>query len=205
MSLWNSEVGQITGDAQEAFIHIFKQIPDGTRALAKINKFVNTTYKDKYSQQLPCLEIEWLLIEGNFKGQKVKQKLKVFDNDANSKHRSLNMLMLLCRHFSVQPERIDPPSDQALVSFLGKVGGIVIGETDPWPDGRQFNYVTEVHLPAGFVSETGVKKIIERVPISMAQTGKNPHFGLLDCVTSETELGDSAMNNDIPFLDDVPF
>ena len=70
---WTSELGEVTGSAADAFAKSFTQIPDGTMALAKIEAFINAEYQgNKY------LSIDWLLTDGDFKGQKVNQKLKVY-------------------------------------------------------------------------------------------------------------------------------
>ena len=97
MSFWQSDLGEVTGSEDDAFAKSFKQIPDNTLALAKIDSFVNAEYQDnKY------LSIDWQLMDGDFKGQKVNQKIKVFgdsrDKDpAKTRHRALNMLKLICK------------------------------------------------------------------------------------------------------------
>lgn len=40
MSFWDSQLGEITGSADEAFAKQFQQIPDGSHLLAKINLIV---------------------------------------------------------------------------------------------------------------------------------------------------------------------
>lgn len=188
MNFWQSEMGEVTGRPEHSFARTFKQIPDGTMALAKINAFVNTTYKDnKTKQPVPCLEIEWLLTDGDFQGQKVKQKIKCFDKDPNSRHRALNMLKLLYQLFGVQPQGSDAPSDQALVSFLGKTAGICIRETEPTPDGKQFNWVGEVHSPNGFVCATGFKLEVIRKPTTYGNA-EPYHNSALDAPIADDDV-----------------
>jgi hypothetical protein len=158
-SFWDSEVGEVTGKAQDAFAKQFTQIPDGTKALAKIESFTNQVYKDtgfKY------LNIEWVLTDGDFKGCKVQQKLKVYGGDQYDKdpmktrHRALNMLKLLYQLFNIKPKHTNPPTDQDLAAFIAKVAGIKIRETAPNDKGKQYNWVAEVHASQGFKSETGI-------------------------------------------------
>lgn len=158
MSFWESEMGEVTGKAEDAFAKHFMQIPDGTKALAKIESFTNQIYTDS---GFKFLMIEWVLQDGDFKGQKVKHKLKVYGGDKSDKdpvktrHRALNMLKLLYQLFKIQPKHTNPPTDQDLAMFVGKIAGIKIRETEPNDKGRQHNWVSEVHPSTGFKSETG--------------------------------------------------
>jgi len=158
-SFWDSEVGEVTGKAQDAFAKQFTQIPDGTKALAKIESFTNQVYKDS---GFKYLNIEWILTDGDFKGSKVQQKLKVYGGDQYDKdpmktrHRALNMLKLLYQLFNIKPKHTNPPTDQDLAAFVNKTAGIKIRETAPNDKGKQYNWVAEVHASQGFKSETGM-------------------------------------------------
>jgi len=196
MSFWDSELGDVTGKAEDAFAKQFTQIPDGTKALAKIESFTNQVYKDS---GFKYLNIEWILQDGDFKGQKVQQKLKVYGGDQYDKdpmktrHRALNMLKLLYELFKVKPKHSNPPTDQDLASFSGKIAGIKIRETAPNDKGKQYNWVAEVHPSQGFKSETGVGLSI------VAQTAVSSY-------SSSSIPSDSPFNNSAPDpLDDVPF
>lgn len=190
MSFWQSEMGEITGNAEDAFAKTFRQIPDGTTALAKIERFENAHHKDSGNKYL---NIDWVLTEGEFKGQKVSQKIKVFDRDAKVKHRALNMLKLIFQLFKVQPKHNNPPTDQDLAIFIGKIAGIKIRETEPNEEGRQYNWVSEVHNAQGFKCETGVKLIVthhvsqQRDELMDNAFARNPKYS-----------GDN-------FADDIPF
>jgi len=157
MSFWESELGDVTGKAEDAFAKQYTQIPDGTKALAKIESFTNQVYKDS---GFKYLNIEWTLMDGDFKGQKVQQKLKVYGGDkfdkdpAKTRHRALNMLKLLYGLFNVKATNANP-TDQDLASFLGKIAGLKIRETEPNENGRSYNWVAEVHPSQGFKAETG--------------------------------------------------
>lgn len=155
---WKSDLGEVSGSPEDAFAKSFKQIPDGTMALARIE-----TFKKALDQQKnPHFNIEWVLTDGDFKGQKVNQKLKVWgdprDKDpARTKHRALNMLKLIYQLYKVQPKNGAEPTDQDLAAFVGKEAGIKIRETEPNDEGKQYNWVAEIHDAKGFVCETGIK------------------------------------------------
>lgn len=199
MSFWESELGEVTGSAADAFAKSFKQIPDGTMALAKIEAFTHQEYKDtgfKY------LEVSWVLTDGDFKGAKVQQKLKVFGGDsydkdpAKTKHRSLNMLKLLYQLFNMKPKHSNTPTDQDLALFVGKEAGLKIRETEPNDEGKQYNWVAEVHETKGFVCETGISVVVTHKPKQSKDYGQGPL--------------DSAFNRNSPSMaipadEDIPF
>jgi hypothetical protein len=195
MSFWNSELGDVTGKAEDAFAKQFTQIPDGTTALAKIESFTNQVYKDSGFQYL---NVEWVLTDGAFKGQKVQQKIKVYGGDkfdkdsAKTRHRALNMLKLLYQLFNLKPKHTSPPTDQDLASFSGKIAGLKIRETEPNDKGKSYNWIAEVHPTVGFKSETGVG-----LPVVARSS-----------VSSYSSTPDSPFDNSAPPVfddNDVPF
>ncbi len=197
MSFWESDLGDVTGKSEDAFAKQFSQIPDGTKALAKIESFTNQLYKDS---GFKYLNIEWVLQDGDFKGQKVQQKLKVYGGDqydkdpAKTRHRALNMLKLLYELFKIKPKHANPPTDQDLASFAGKIAGIKIRETEMNDKGKQYNWVAEVHASQGFKAETGAGlPVLARAAVSSYSSNKNT---------------DSPFNNSAPPVydsSDVPF
>jgi hypothetical protein len=188
MSFWESEIGEVTGKAEDAFAKQFSQIPDGTKAIAKIQSFTNQEHKDSGFRYL---NIEWILQEGDFRGQKVQQKLKVYGGDkfdrdpVKTRHRALNMLKLLYELYKMKPKHSNPPTDQDLASFVGKIAGIKIRETQPNDNGRQYNWISEVHASQGFKSETGMG------------------LPMLAHATINNHVNQNVMPPDL--LDDVPF
>lgn len=152
MSFWTSEIGEVTGAMEDAFAKTFKQIPDNTKATARIDSFINVSYNG-----MSYINIDWILVDGDFKDQKVGQKIKVIDDNPKTRHRALNMLKLIYEMFNIKPKHSNAPSDEDLSVFKGKVAGIVIRETEPNDEGKQYNWVSEVHPSQGFKSETGVK------------------------------------------------
>jgi len=189
---WTSELGEITGKAEDAFAKSFTMIPDGTMALAKIESFVNDTNQNGFR----CLVVNWLLTDGDFKGAKVIQKIKVFGDDpqyakddAKTRHRALNMLKLLYQQFSLSPKNNEPPSDEDLLVFAGKIAGIKIRETEPNAENKTFNWVSEVHKAQGFKCETGVKLEVTHV---------HAQHDLFDSAFSRNQKS-TADDTDVPF------
>ena len=196
MSFWESELGEVTGSAADAFAKSFTQIPDGTMALARIESFINAEYNgNKY------LTINWVLTDGDFKGAKVEQKLKVFGDpmakdSAKARHRALNMLKLIYQLYNTKPKHAGDPTDADLAVFHGKAAGIKIRETEPNDQGRQYNWVAEIHEAKGFKSETGVSLVV-------THTNPHPSQGTLDNAFSRNQAAraplDEALDDDIPF------
>lgn len=188
MSFWESELGEVSGSAEDAFAKSFTQVPDNTMALARIESFANAEYNgNKY------LTIKWVLTDGDFKGAKVEQKLKVFGDpmakdSAKARHRALNMLKLIYQLYNTKPKHAGDPTDQDLSVFVGKAAGIKIRETEPNDQGRQYNWVAEIHDAKGFKCETGVSVVVTHV---------NPQ-GTLDSAFSRNQ-GTYVPDDDVPF------
>lgn len=187
MSFWDSEIGTLTGNADDAFIKSFSLIPDGTTALAKIKEFKNDSFgSDKF------YKIEWVLMEGDFKGQHVFQKLKTFDEKPKTRHQALNMMMLIYKMFEIKPRDAEPPTDHDLRAFFDKIAGIKIQETKPNDEGKQYNYVSEIHPKDGFKSATGTRKIVSPI---VSHTPGNP----LDSAMSRNPRVPEFDADDLPF------
>ena len=194
MSFWESELGPVTGDSADAFAKSFTQIPDGTMALARVEMFVNAEHNgSKY------LNITWVLTDGDFRGAKVEQKLKVWGDtqakdSAKARHRALNMLKLMYQLYNLKPKHANDPTDLDLAVFIGKSAGIKIRETEPNKDGRQYNWVAEIHEAKGFKSETGISLV-------GTHTNPQPAQGTMDSAFSRngSTAALDAMADDIPF------
>lgn len=160
MNFWQSEIGSVTGDADDAFIKDFTVIPDGTMALGKIMSF----HKAEDKMKNAVYEIVWLLTDGDFKNRQVTQKIKAFDTDPKVRHRALNMLKLIYLMYKVKPGHTNEPSDIELKAFVNKFAGLRIRE---WSIEKQDgsgimegNFIAEVHPSQGFKCETGVKTVV---------------------------------------------
>ena len=189
---WESELGEVTGCAADAFAKTFTHVPDGTMALARIDSFVNAEYQgNKY------LSIDWVLTDGDFKGAKVNQKLKVYgdprDRDpAKTRHRALNMLKLIYQLYNTKPKHSGEPTDQDLSVFVGKHAGIRVRETEPNDNGKQYNWVAEIHDAKGFKCETGVSIVVTHTNIIPTQVS-------IDSAFSRNPRVPESIVDDIPF------
>lgn len=181
MSFWSSDLGQITGKAEDAFMAT-GSIPDNTTAIARILEFKNDSYNG-----VNTFKIDWLLIEGQFKGWHVFQKIKAFDADSKKRHTALNMLALIYKMFNIQMPQ-DKPSDENLKQFQGKTAGIKINEMVA-DNGKSYNFVTQIHPAEGFVSLTGERKIIAQKTVD----------NNLDSAFSRNREQQNVTNDDIPF------
>lgn len=199
MSFWESELGEVTGNATDAFAKQFTHVTDGTMALAKIESFVNDEY-----QGMKFLSVNWVLTDGDFKGAKVTQKLKVLDADprdkdpAKTRHRGLNMMKLMYQLFNLKPKHAETPTDQDLAVFAGKIAGIKIRETEPNDQGRQYNWVAEIHDAKGFKCETG-----HGLPQSVYTSVASSSYGSQANLDSAFSRNSGATPGDN--LDDLPF
>lgn len=193
MSFWESEVGEVTGRPEDAFAKSFTQIPDGTMAVAKIESFVNAEYNgNKY------LSVQWVLTDGDFKGAKVEQKLKVWGtlgekDPAKTRHRALNMLKLIYQLYNIKPKHTNDPTDQDLAIFVGKTAGIKIRETEPNDQGRQYNWVAEIHEAKGFKCETGISIVVTHTNVI---PGKEP---IDSAFSRQAQASNTSTEDDIPF------
>ena len=165
MSFWESDLGALTGSAEDAFTKSFGLIPDGTTALARILEFKNDNFNGERTYK-----IDWLLLEGDFKGQHTFQKIKAFDKDPKARHKALNILVLLFKMFGVtKPEGGLPPTDDELRAFLNKSAGIKIMETKPNDEGKIYNFVGEIHPAEGFKSVTGEHRVVTSRTVTHGQ------------------------------------
>lgn len=161
MSFWKDETGKlVTGQAKEAFIGDFGNIPDGTIAEAFIKHFKYVeTQSDRGLDRV--MEIKWKLLNGEFKNREVAQKLKVFDGKPEAVKRNKNMFLLILKLFDFKLTHADLPSDDELMALNNKVAVIKIGEWE-WitPEGKPLegNNIKEVHPAGSMQPETGVHR-----------------------------------------------
>lgn len=181
MSFWKSDLGELTGSAEDAFSRQFRKIPDSTMALAKIIAITNEDFNGKKH-----LKVDWELVDGEFSGQHVFQKIHVFDEDSKKRHKALNMLMLLYKMFGLSPKSNNPPTDAELMAFNNKVAGIRVQETLPNDEGKTYNWVSECHPAQGFKCVTGVRVEVTHNPNQTA-FDRNPR-GSVD-----------VLDDDLPF------
>lgn len=157
MSFWTTTKGeQLQGSAESAFVGVFGIIPDGTTTTAMIKDF---EIVDQAGQKV-LYQISWQIVSDSFKGQILRQKLKVFDDKDAARDRAKNMLKLVCTLCDWKPTHTEAPSQDELGRMKGKICGIKIREFSFISDKGELvegNWVSEVHPSAGFEAKTGIK------------------------------------------------
>lgn len=180
MSFWQSPINKpITGLAEDSHVGSFDLIPDGTTALAMIKLF---ELKPEFNDYPAFFQITWKIIDGEFKNREVRQKIKAFDNDPEKVHTALNMMKRVYDLCEYKPSHANLPTNQDLANMHGKSLGIKIQEWDF--NGKQGNFISEVHGIDGFVQEKGIKKTVTHPIESAFSRNKNTA---------------SVMDDDIPF------
>ena len=166
--------GMPDGSAEHAHMQAFTIIPDGTMAAAMIKSIENKEFPDS----APFIQVTWKLVNSDFKGNEVRQKLDIFNPDIKKSDRAKQMFMRLCILTGCEIQRA---TDDDLLQFKNKIIGIKIQE---WQlNGKEGNWVSELH-PAGgdFVAITGTKKeVVHTQGVESALTRNAAvHPGLTD-------------------------
>ncbi len=194
-NFWKSGTGsEIKGTAELAFMADFSIIPDGTTAISSIKSFEIIEKNNEYTGPQKFMQITYKITSGDYRDREVKQKIKCFDGKPEAIDRNLNMLKLVMDLCGYKPTHHNEPTNQELMAMNGKVLGIKIRQWSlPKQDGTgnaEGNYVSEVHSPVNFVTETGVK--IEPV-ISM------PSDSALSRNASSRMGIEPSIDDDLPF------
>lgn len=193
MSFWSlSDGGKPTGSAEDANTSASMIVPNNTMAKAKIMKFENVEMPsgDK------MLVINWQLQDTNSRGIYVSQKLKVFDAKPATKDRAINMLVRLYKLANLQPESTGCPSNEELAKFKGRLMGIKIQQW--FYQGKEGNWVSEVHAAEGFTSEDGV---MVSAPIEKHQSMsyQQAEQAYSQMTNQNQKQNDYGFDNDVPF------
>lgn len=180
MSFWTSRTGlEIDGSDKNAFNDSFATIPDGTMAPAMIK-----TFELQESEQWgPRYSIRWRIMEGDFKGREINQSIYAFADKPEKVDKALNMLMRVYKLCDHKPTHKDAPTTQDLSPMQGKMCGIKIAMLIGKEDGKERNYVSEVHSLAGFEAKTGAP---------VAKTTSQP-------VRRHTDDEIANLHDDLPF------
>lgn len=140
---WKSPLGEVTGSFEDSFSSGFEPIPDGTKAIAKIDKFQRAEY-----DQSAYYEVTWVITQGAYANRHVFQKIRVWDTDEKKRHRALNMLKYMYKLFGVRPNHSGEPLEHELAqAFVNKYAGICIGVwkiTTLSGDEKTGNYIQSV-------------------------------------------------------------
>lgn len=180
---WDAPTGEkITGDEKSSFVPDFTVVPEGTTAISTIKsaKVVNKE-ATQYAGEDKFIELTHKLIDGDFKGREVSQKIKVFLGKPEAITRNLNMLKRVMDLCNYKPTHNNEPTDADLSNLVGKVVGIKVGEWSmPKKDGgfMEGNHVREVHASANFKCETGTKaEIVHTRDNNESAFSRNPVAG----------------------------
>ncbi len=183
MSFWHSRTGvKIDGSDENCFANYFPQIPDNTVASAVIKHFTMQTFESEDYYQ-----VIWELIDGDYAGSQVRQRISPFDADDNKAQRSLNMLMRLFVLCKIKPSHDGAPSNDELSAFKGIILCIKTGAGVY--NSKPFTNVREVHEQGKLATKTGVVTTIIDKPTSSVETA----FSRNEAKTSDLR------NSDVPF------
>jgi len=198
MSFYIHNGEKVTGNENDAFTKSFMQIPEGTKAIARINKFeVISKEASQYGDAQKYIQLTYKLLDGDFKGREVQQKIKCFDGKDDQIKRAKNMLVLIMKLCNFTPTHTDEPTTAELSKMCSNIAGIMIGEWSMVKNDNsgimEGNFVREVHVSNGFECETGIKAETPHITQSSPDSAFSRNKALNEDKT------------DLLFGDDVPF
>jgi hypothetical protein len=200
LDFWKSGTGKkLTGTPKDSFIADFTLIPNGTIANGIIKQFELVDKIADYGHK-KYYEVIYKLLDGDFKGRQVSQKIKCFDGKPESIDRNLNMLMLVLKLCEFTPSHKGAPTNEEIAALQGKMAEIKIGEWDlEKKDKSGFIYgnkVVEVHPYDSMPIETGVKIVYAEVTSKPAKPEQEQR---LDSAFSRNAALAPVLDDDIPF------
>lgn len=137
MSFFSQEALQTTGSFNS---NSFETIPDNTKALAVIT---NAEWREGNEYNNKYISLTWDIVEGEFKGRKVFQKIKLFASDKDKVIKAQKMLIAIdanCKGAIAQAGV--EPTVQGLSSLLHSPMYIMIKEYEM--NGNKGNWVCAV-------------------------------------------------------------
>lgn len=137
MSFFSQEALQTTGSFDS---NSFEVIPDNTKALAVIT---NAEWREANQHNERHVSLTWDIVEGEFKGRKVFQKIKLFESDKNKVIKAQKMLIAIdanCKGAIAQAGV--EPTEQGLASLLHSPMYIMIKEYEM--NGNKGNWICAV-------------------------------------------------------------
>ena len=158
-----------TGSEEKAHFQGFRVIPNNSKVLA-----VLTEIKKKQGQKAPYYEILWTVYQGEYKDNKITQRIFPWASDERASDRAKEMLFRIFRCCGVLPPEMEP-NDHELAQLQNKVCGIKVKEEkyqDSKGNWREKNDTTEVHPSKDFKEEIGEKMKFERLQVK--QNDLNP-------------------------------
>lgn len=179
----------ITGDEASSFSSNFRSLPDNTTCDAMIKSFrINNYLGEDYYQ------IIWQIVNGDFEGSDVKQRITHDDQDANRAERALNMLMRVLVLCEAKIDYETAPQNEDLAMLHGKILSIKIG--NGIIQGEDRTWVREVHKAGVLPVSTGQIKVSTKEPNKPSQQNSP-----VDSAFSRNQpVSNNALEND-----DIPF
>lgn len=190
MSLFKSRTGApVTGSESNAFAGNLSHLPDNTQAQAMIKSFTVQEYQGEI-----FFQIIWKLVDGEFKGAEVKQRITPYDADDNRAQRALNMLY---RIFTICGHRTDyeeTPTDSDLAEMKGTICAIKAG--NDIIQGTERTWIREVWSEGKLETITGETKVVTAKPDAPLKEKVETAF---DREAARKSAAPSLADNDIPF------
>lgn len=137
MSFFSQEALQTTGSFDS---NSFEVIPDNTKALAVIT---NAEWREANEYNGKHISLTWDIVEGEFKGRKVFQKIKLFESDKDKVIKAQKMLIAIdanCKG-AIAQAGVEPTA-QGLASLLHSPMYIMIKEYEM--NGNKGNWICAV-------------------------------------------------------------
>lgn len=188
MSFWQSMSGTpIDGSAEHSHVGSFQVIPNNTTAPGQIVSAKLVMFNDGNQ----VYQVSYKLVDGDFKGCIVRQKIDCFSHESKKRDRAVNMLMRLFKLCDFKPLHSGEPTGQDLLNLQNKIIGLKIQEWSQ--DDKEGNWISEIHkVDSDFVIETGKKQ--EHAYTSVAAAANT-----LDSAFSRNSAPKEVDMDDIPF------
>ena len=194
MGFFNSRTGApITGDEASSFSGNFRALPDNTQAPAMLKSFVEAEYQGEKFYQLI-----WKLVDGDFKGAEVKQRITPFDMDDVRAQRSMNMMMRIFKLCGHRTDYENPPTNSDLAPIKGQIMAIKIG--NGIIQGEERTWVREVWKEGELETCTGETKVVTGKPSSSPKSDPSTESAF---DRENRRKAEAAKGTDLE--DDIPF
>lgn len=142
-----------TGNEDKAHYQGFRIIPNNSKLLA-----VLVDIKKNTGKKAPYYEVIWEIYQGEYRGQKVTQRIFPWASDERASDRAKEMMFRIYRCCGTLPPELEPAPHE-LSQLCSKICGIKIKEEQYEYNGemKDKNDIIEVHPAKEFKEETGQK------------------------------------------------
>lgn len=166
-----SDGSKATGSEDRAHFQGFRIIPNNSKILAYLAEI-----KKNNGQKAPYYEISWVVYQGEYKDNKVTQRLFPWAQNEKASDRAKEMLFRIFKCCGVLPPELEP-TQYELAQLQGKVCGIKVKEEeyqDQKGQWKEKNDVIEVHPARDFQEEIGEKMIFKREKLETSELNPPP-------------------------------